>query len=51
MAGCRLFRIIMVHGKIVFSYMYAGIAQDVVYSISIGWCDPRWRLECWLELV
>ena len=40
MTGCMLFHILMVLGKkYCFEYMGAGIGQDVVLSIPIGWCD------------
>ena len=40
MTGCRLFHIFMVLGKKdVLNTSCAGIGQDVVLSISSGWCD------------
>ena len=39
MTGCRLFNIFMVLGKKDVLNTCAGIGQDVVLSISSGWCD------------
>ena len=39
MTGCRLFHILMVHGKKDVFNTCADIGQDVMLSIPSGWCD------------
>ena len=39
MTGCRLFHILIVLGKKDVLKTCAGIGQDVVLSITSGWCD------------